>query len=224
MGSPQWTWSLFLVIESYFSENEAKWEVLNNLFYASCMTRTILPRRFILFHVSEIFFVNAVFFFLTVVPSPISTIVAGASSSIQNTGRPLATGMIKLCYMDLISIILQPLTSIIESLYSQWIHSWFSFSFLTLTQTEGWWKLLIGKLSTQEFWMMTYKKHVGDGLVNQWLVWLVIVLCSWEIFPRPQNTLFSWCLLVMSPSIQVYKWVHSNLDYPNLDNPDFWII
>ena len=82
------------------------------------MTRTILPRRFILFHVSEIFFVNAVFF-LTVVPSPISTIVAGASSSIQNTGRPLATGMIKLCYVDLISIILQPLTSIIESLYSQ---------------------------------------------------------------------------------------------------------
>ena len=53
------------------------------------------------------------------VPSPISTIVAGASSSIQNTGRPLATGMIKLCYVDLISIILQPLTSIIESLYSQ---------------------------------------------------------------------------------------------------------
>ena len=66
----------------------------------------------------KFFLVNAVFF-LTVVPSPISTIVAGASSSIQNTGRPLATGMIKLCHVDLISIILQPLTSIIESLYSQ---------------------------------------------------------------------------------------------------------
>ena len=172
------------------------------------------------FSMSVKFFLWMLFFFLTVVPSPISTIVAGASSSIQNTGRPLATGMIKLCYVDLISIILQPLTSIIESLYSQWIHSWFSFSFLTLTQTEGWWKLLIGKLSTQEFWMMTYKKHVGDGLANQWLVWLVIVLCSWEIFPRPQNTLLSWCPQVMSPSIQVYKWVHSNLDYPNLDNLD----
>ena len=62
-----------------------------------------------------------------------------------------------------------------------------------------------------------------DGL-SMVRAWLVVVLCSWEIFPRTQNTLLSWYLLVMSPSIQVYKWAHSNLDYPVLDNADFWII
>ena len=77
---------------------------MNTLFYTSCMTRIILLRMPTLFHVSEIFFCECCFFFLTVVPSPVHSTVALSSSVVQETDKPPVTGMVKLSKVDLICI------------------------------------------------------------------------------------------------------------------------
>ena len=80
---------------------------------------------------------------------------------------------------------------------------------------------------------MTHKKHVVGRVAYQWFSmvnsgfrglglrpgWSLCCFLG-QLFQED----YTLTLIVSNVSIQEYKWVHLNLDYLDLDNPDFLII